>query len=145
MKAEDAAKVIERAKLGGREWDLVISVFNPGTIGGSPCVPVERMQCGFDWDNGKLMIYPAQELTALTPDDVAAIHRSAKDGQSWHAYQQDKRWREKCDGLQAKIDALMLEYCPNEMTPQQIKEWERHQKAVPRVSKQTPNGTGQMK
>jgi hypothetical protein len=30
--------------------------------------------------------------------------------------------------LQAKIDALMLEYCPSEMTPEQMAEWERHQK-----------------
>lgn len=28
---------------------------------------------------------------------------------------------------QAKIDALMLEYCPNEMTEDQIAEWESHQ------------------
>lgn len=31
---------------------------------------------------------------------------------------------------QARIDALMLEHCPDEMTPEQIAEWERHQKAV---------------
>ena len=33
--------------------------------------------------------------------------------------------------LQARIDRLMLEYCPDEMTPEQIAEWERHQRAVP--------------
>lgn len=32
---------------------------------------------------------------------------------------------------QAKIDALMLEYCPDEMTPEQLEEWGRHQSAVP--------------
>lgn len=32
---------------------------------------------------------------------------------------------------QARIDALMLEYCPDEMTPEQIAEWERHQRAAP--------------
>lgn len=32
--------------------------------------------------------------------------------------------------LQAKLDALMLEYCPDEMTPEQIAEWGRNQKAV---------------
>ena len=31
------------------------------------------------------------------------------------------------DGLQAKIDALMLEYCPDEITPEQIENWKRHQ------------------
>lgn len=40
-------------------------------------------------------------------------------------------WRDRRIGhLQAKIDMLMLEYCPDEMTPEQLKEWESHQ--VPR-------------
>lgn len=30
--------------------------------------------------------------------------------------------------LQAKIDSLMLEFCPEEMTQEQIAEWERNQK-----------------
>lgn len=29
--------------------------------------------------------------------------------------------------LQAKIDQLMLEYCPEEMTPEQIEDWGKHQ------------------
>lgn len=29
--------------------------------------------------------------------------------------------------MQAKIDSLMLEYCPEEMAPAQIEEWGRHQ------------------
>jgi hypothetical protein len=32
--------------------------------------------------------------------------------------------------LQAKIDALMLEYCPDEMTFEQKEEWARHQRPV---------------
>lgn len=31
---------------------------------------------------------------------------------------------------QAKIDELMLEYCPDEMTPEQIEEWGRNQRPV---------------
>lgn len=34
--------------------------------------------------------------------------------------------------LQASIDALMLEHCPDEMTPEQVANWERHQNAVQR-------------
>jgi hypothetical protein len=30
--------------------------------------------------------------------------------------------------LQARIDALMLEYCPKEMTEEQLAEWARNQK-----------------
>ena len=33
----------------------------------------------------------------------------------------------KVAALQAKIDELMLEYCPDEMTPEQLSEWERNQ------------------
>lgn len=29
--------------------------------------------------------------------------------------------------LQAKVDALMFEYCPDEMTQEQIDEYEKHQ------------------
>ena len=31
------------------------------------------------------------------------------------------------DSKQARIDELMLEYCPNEMSPEQIEEWAKHQ------------------
>jgi hypothetical protein len=30
----------------------------------------------------------------------------------------------------AKIDALMLEYCPSEMTPEQVDNWAKHQQVV---------------
>jgi hypothetical protein len=36
----------------------------------------------------------------------------------------------ECAALQEKIDALMFEYCPEEMTPEQIAEWGKHQKAI---------------
>lgn len=41
------------------------------------------------------------------------------------------KWEETkqvIDALEAKIDALMLEFCPDEMTPKQIKNWERCQR-----------------
>lgn len=34
--------------------------------------------------------------------------------------------KEKC-ALQAKIDSLMLEYCPEEMTQEQVERWEENQ------------------
>ena len=35
---------------------------------------------------------------------------------------------EQIKQLQAQIDRLMLEFCPAEMTPEQLKEWGKHQK-----------------
>lgn len=34
---------------------------------------------------------------------------------------------------QAKIDALMLEYCPDEMTEHQRQQWEQHQMIAPSI------------
>lgn len=34
----------------------------------------------------------------------------------------------KADALQAQLDALMLEYCPDEMTEAQKDNWAKHQK-----------------
>ncbi len=41
-----------------------------------------------------------------------------------------KVMRKVWDYQQAKIDELMLEYCPEDMTDAQYQEWERHQKPV---------------
>lgn len=41
------------------------------------------------------------------------------------------KWEEAkqvIDALEAKIDALMLEHCPDEMTPEQVENWEKHQR-----------------
>ena len=38
--------------------------------------------------------------------------------------------RQQLASARAKIDALMLEYCPNEMTKEQLDEWARNQRPV---------------
>ncbi len=38
---------------------------------------------------------------------------------------------------QARIDSLMLEWCPDEMTPQQIEEWEKAQVSAPGIDDAT--------
>jgi len=40
-------------------------------------------------------------------------------------------WRTRANSCQAQNDALMLEYCPDEMTPEQLDEWAAHQEPVP--------------
>ncbi|MDT3718484.1 hypothetical protein [Pseudomonas oryzihabitans] len=79
------------------DHEVRIVVHAPGSIGGTPSVPLSNrgIQVGFDWDHGKLLLYPEVPLTRLTPEDVAAIHESVKKGQSWHAYQAHKKTKEK--------------------------------------------------
>lgn len=49
-----------------------------------------------------------------------------------------ERLRENRDGLQARIDELILEYCPDEMTEQQLEEYEKNQIAVALDRKDQP-------
>jgi hypothetical protein len=43
---------------------------------------------------------------------------------------------------QAEIDRLMLEYCPSEMTPEQIEEWGRHQRKAAAPHQQSDEKDG---
>jgi len=38
--------------------------------------------------------------------------------------------RKKVKHLQFRVDSLMLEYCPDEMTKKQKKNWAKHQRPV---------------
>jgi hypothetical protein len=92
----------------GRELKLFVKVFQPGSIGGTPCVEVTGMQPGFDWDAGRIILETGVQLTTLSQEDVAAIHKSAREGQSWHAYQQYKKQADRIKILEAEIESLKL-------------------------------------
>lgn len=87
------------------ELEARIVVQSQGSVGSTPSVAVSSVQAGFDWDSGKFLIYPEQALTALTPDDVAAIRDSVRRGGSWHAYQQYKKQAERIKALEAELAA----------------------------------------
>lgn len=37
---------------------------------------------------------------------------------------------DELEASQAEIDRLMLEFCPDEMTPEQLEEWGKHQRKL---------------
>ncbi|HFK1643442.1 TPA: hypothetical protein ACGZY5_004454 [Escherichia coli] len=88
-----------------RDIDVTIVVHSPGSIGSTPSVEVKSIQVGFDWDAGQVMIFPAQPLTTLTPEQVADITDSVRKGQSWHAYQEYKKHKEQLEKLSIELDA----------------------------------------
>ena len=57
-------------------------------------------------------------------------YRSASLGDVERAVDAEMDYREQLAAKQARIDELMLEYCPNEMTEEQLEEWSKHQRAV---------------
>jgi hypothetical protein len=56
---------------------------------------------------------------------MVAVPRQAADEMITYIANLERSLR---DAL-ARIDALMLEYCPDEMTPEQVNEWGKHQRA----------------
>lgn len=86
-----------------RPITFAVEVFRPGSIGGTPCVEIKRIRAGFDWDQGKMLLTPAQPLTTLTPEDVEAIRQDIKKAQSPAGYQAYKHNKEQRDG-----DTLLL-------------------------------------
>ena len=104
---EQASAIL--ARVAGYRRDqttLQVEVFNPGSIGGTPRVPIVAMQSGFDWDNGAMLLKPMRHLTTLNPDQIAAIEDSARKGQSWHAYEAQKKLHKRIRELEAEVAAL---------------------------------------
>lgn len=88
-----------------RDMDVTIVVHSPGSIGSTPSVEVQSIHAGFDWDSGKVLIFPAQALTTLTPEQITDITDSVRKGQSWHAYQEYKKHKEQLEKLSIELDA----------------------------------------
>ncbi|ELM2138256.1 ead/Ea22-like family protein [Escherichia coli] len=88
-----------------RDMDVTIVVHSPGRIGSTPSVEVQSIHAGFDWDSGKVLIFPAQPLTTLTPEQITDITDSVRKGQSWHAYQEYKKHKEQLEKLSIELDA----------------------------------------
>ncbi|MDI0917277.1 hypothetical protein NEL56_22850 [Escherichia coli] len=88
-----------------RDMDVTIVVHSPGSIGSTPSVEVQSIHAGFDWDSGKVLIFPAQPLTTLTPEQITDITDSVRKDQSWHAYQEYKKHKEQLEKLSIELDA----------------------------------------
>lgn len=89
-----------------RDPKITIIVHSPGSIGATPSVEVESIQAGFDWDAGQVLIYPAQPLTTLTPEQVADITASIRKGHSWHAFEAYKKHKAEICALKTQIAEL---------------------------------------
>jgi hypothetical protein len=92
-----------------RPMKLVVVVQSQGSIGGTPHVEVGNVQAGFDWDSGKMMVYPDTPLTTLSAEDVAAIRESVSKGQSWHAYQAYKTQKAAQKAVESQRDDLLAD------------------------------------
>jgi hypothetical protein len=71
MKLSELKQFVDRQlEFNGREDpEVVIRIKMPyTTVGASPTVKVKTVQMGFDWDSGKFMLYPEEDLTPSDRD-----------------------------------------------------------------------------
>jgi len=96
-----------------RPLRLVIRKHNPGGMSGHGTTEVESIAVGFDWEAGRVILTPAKPLTKplteLTPEQVQAIEKSVRQGGSWHAYEAQKRLRERALKAEARVAELEIE------------------------------------
>ena len=56
-----------------------IVVKRVGQIGSQPVVDIKTLGLGFDWDKGKLLIYPESDLREIDRDEFAALRKKYDD------------------------------------------------------------------
>lgn len=92
LPAAQALSFIQRAtQLQSRELRVCVDAFAPGGLSGQSTVEVQKIYSGIDWDAGKIILQPAQPLTRLQPQEVEAIVKSVRAGQSYHAYARERQ------------------------------------------------------
>ena len=94
-------------------------------------IKISRMWCGCgSCFNLKIEATPEDEETTVieTYSDFDDIKSGVIARLAWEVDALQKQ--DKTHALQARIDALMIEYCPEEMTVSQRDEWARNQVAT---------------
>lgn len=57
MKLKDLKELVDTYMDSGfQDCDIVIKVFSPGSMGGTPVVHIDSINKGFDWDSNKIII-----------------------------------------------------------------------------------------
>lgn len=100
----DSVDESRRSKLS-----LELLVHQPGSIGPSPAIGIERLDMGFDWNQHRILAKPLSPITLLTPKDLEDIAASVRRGNSYHAYQQYRSLRAQIQQLQADNARLAAE------------------------------------
>jgi len=81
------------------------------------------------WETAPATIVVSVYFAQTLERENAALREQLKDCSAAFDKQQKQldRNTEQIAAKQAKIDALMFEHCPDEMTEEQIARWKKHQ------------------
>ena len=78
-----------RQRFNLEDIQVVIATHKVGLSGGTPNTNIKRIDLGFDWDRGKLIIYPEQTLREIDRDEIKAL-RGKYEELGWSKYKIDK-------------------------------------------------------
>lgn len=68
-----------RQRLNLEDIQVVIPTHKVGLIGGAPHTNIKSIGLGFDWDRGKLIIYPEQTLREIDRDEIKTLKDKYKE------------------------------------------------------------------
>lgn len=71
-------RCVHQVKSQGKDPEdirMAIEIKTVGHIGGTPSVGVENLWVGFDWDSGKCIINPSNNLIKISDDDLKELRR----------------------------------------------------------------------
>lgn len=88
------------------DMSVVIRKCNPGGLTAHQTVNVAAVEGGIDWESRKIILVPEFPLAELTTEDVDALRKSAKEGQSWHAYKQWEAQQKRISDLEKQVKEL---------------------------------------
>ena len=84
MKVSELKAILEHTK---DDSEVMIAIKLPyATVGAIPMVAVKYAQNGFDWENGKFILRPEEELTPHDRD-FAAKMKKMQDDLGWAQYE----------------------------------------------------------
>lgn len=98
MNLLELKQLVERFTKNKEDYELeqiriCIPIKTVSAIGGTPVVDIKSIHKGFDWDNGKLMIYPIEDLSKTDYDYLANLRKQA-DELGWSVYEFNNLKRE---------------------------------------------------
>ncbi len=88
------------------------------------------------WPTVRVYLRSLQQALARAQEELASLKQSIADlsHPNMRMLIEDKKRDEaELEKVQARLDAVMLEYCPEEMSREQVDNWAKHQVAIPEV------------
>lgn len=104
MKLKELRELLAARDFWDGELEVVIPVKVAGSVAAQPYTKVKSLQAGFDWDQGKLFVYPEVNLRECDRDELKSIQKKLEDI-GWNMYE-NRRLKAENKKLKKQIQEL---------------------------------------